>query len=227
MSPDLKTRRYSSPRREEGARRTRKRIITAARSLFLSRGYGATPVAAIAKRARVSVDTIYASVGRKPDLIREVIDDALGEGRGSVPVERRGYVEDVRAAPDAQAKIGTYAAALGRLQPTVAPLTEALREAGLQDKECQAAWSALIERRATNMRRFAADLRGTGEVREDIDDDTVADIVWATNSADYYLLLASRGWSADRYADHLTDLWTRLLLAPRPDRAASEASPSA
>ena len=44
-------------------------------------------------------------------------------------------------------------------------------------------------------------------------DATVADLIWATYSADHYLLLASRGWSPERYAAHLADLWTRLFLA--------------
>ena len=41
----------------------------------------------------------------------------------------------------------------------------------------------------------------------------MGDVVWATNSPEYFLLLASRGWSPGRYRDHLGDLWTRLLLS--------------
>jgi hypothetical protein len=63
------------------------------------------------------------------------------------------------------------------------------------------------------MRLFAAELRATGRLREDLTDDEVTDIVWTTNSVEYYSLLRSRGWSAERYADHLRDLWTRVLLS--------------
>lgn len=65
------------------------------------------------------------------------------------------------------------------------------------------------------MRLLAADLRATGELREDLDDDAVADVVWATNSPEYFLLLASRGWTSRQYAEHLTDLWVRFLLRGR------------
>jgi AcrR family transcriptional regulator len=211
--PDAVNRRpYHSPRRAQAAAQTRAAVVAAARELFVRDGYERTSVSAIARRAGVSVDTIYASVGRKPLLVRAVVDDVLGEGRGEVPAEQRGYVEDIRAATGARAKLATYAAALGRLQPMLAPLVAALRDAGQRDEGCRQAWTRLVERRATNMQRLAADLRATGELRADLDDEAVADIIWATNSHEYYLLLAARGWTAQQYAGHLEDLWNRLLL---------------
>lgn len=216
VSDRVNRRRYHSPRRTEAARQTRTAVVQAARELFVRDGYESTSVAAIAERAGVSVDTVYASVGRKPEVVRAVIDDLLGEGRGEVPAEGRGYVEEIRAARTARAKLETYAMALGRLQPVLAPLVAALRDAGQRDEACRQAWSELVGRRAQNMRLLAADLRSTGELRADIDDQAVADIVWATNSHEYYLLLASRGWAARRYAEHLADLWVRLLLDPSP-----------
>lgn len=211
MPPPVKTRPYDSSRRRAAADRTRRAIVIAARELFVHNGFAQTSMAELARSAGVSVDTIYASVGRKPDLLRAVIDDVLGEGRGEVPATQRLSVEEVRAAVGARAKLTAYAAALSRVQPEAAPLTAALRDAGTQDPECAQAWSTLIERRATNMRVLAAELRATGELRPDLDDETVADLLWATNSAEHYLLLASRGWSATRYAVHLADLWIRLL----------------
>ena len=53
----------------------------------------------------------------------------------------------------------------------------------------------------------------TGELRADLTDDEVADIVWAMNSADYYALLDRRGWTPERYGRHLADAWRRILLA--------------
>ena len=64
------------------------------------------------------------------------------------------------------------------------------------------------------MLQFARDLRRTGELRGDIDDREVADIIWATNSAEYFLLLGQRGWTPEQYSTHLVDLWTRTLLDP-------------
>ena len=213
MEHPVNRRRYDAPRRRAAAERTRARILEASGVLFREHGYEPTTVAQIAERAGVSVDTVYAAAGRKPQLVRLVIDDLLGEGRGPVGAEQRGYVEQIRATEGAGAKLEVYAAALARLHPQVAPLVEALRDAGRTDDDCRQAWRGLVERRATNMRTFAADLRATGELREDLDDAAVGDIVWATNSPEYFLLLASRGWSPERYRRHLADLWSRLLLS--------------
>jgi hypothetical protein len=96
--------------------------------------------------------------------------------------------------------------------PAVAPLVEALRRAGETDPECRGVWQRLVDRRAANMRLFVADLRAAGGVRGDLRPSELADVVWATNSPEYFLLLRSRGWSARRYARHLDDAWRRLLL---------------
>ena len=48
----------------------------------------------------------------------------------------------------------------------------------------------------------------------DLDDQDVADIIWATNSAEYFELLTQRGWSPRQFGNHLIDLWTRALLEP-------------
>jgi hypothetical protein len=71
-----------------------------------------------------------------------------------------------------------------------------------------------MARRAANMLLFTRDLRATGQLRDDLSDREVADIVWSTNSPDYWLARRSRGWSATRYAKLLEDLWCRVLLSP-------------
>jgi AcrR family transcriptional regulator len=204
---------YRAPQRTAAAARTRQRIIQAARDLFVHQGWNGTTVAEIARRADVSVDTVYASVGRKPAVVCAVVDDVLGEGRGPVPAAQRQYVIDVGAAQSAAEKIATYAMALGRLMPKVAPLLLSLRDAAAADAGCAQAWQDIVERRARNMLLFAADLRETGDLREELTDQDVADVVWATNSPEYYTLLSSRGWSSPQYVAHLSDLWQRLLLA--------------
>ena len=212
MTDSVKPRRYTSPVRAARAARTRREVLAAARDLLSDNGYAATTVAQIASRAGVSVDTVYTSVGRKPELVVAVIDMVLGSSDEPIPAEQRDYVRAVRAAPSGRAKIAVYAASLGALMPRTAPLIEALRRAGDDDEECARAWARLVERRASNMLLFAADLRSTGQLRPDLTDREVADIVWSTNGPEYWLLLRSRGWSAQRFADHLEDLWCRLLL---------------
>lgn len=212
MSEPVKVRAYLSPRRQEQATATRRAILSAARELFTRQGYADTTVAAVAGRAGVAVDTIYASVGRKPQLMLTVIDSVLGEGRGPVPAEQRDYVQEIRAAESAADKVHVYATALGRVLPATADLQEALRHAAQTDADCAAVWRGLVQRRAANMLLFASDLRRSGGVRDDLTDEVVADIVWSTNSVEYYLLLRDRGWTSDQYSQWLEDLWSRTLL---------------
>lgn len=210
--PEPVKRTYTSPRRAELAARTRAEVLAAAHELFLERGYAAAAVTEIARRARVNVDTVYTSVGRKPQLMLGVIDRALGSSDQPVPALERDYVKAVRAAPTAALKLRTYADALGRLLPRVSPLFTALREAALTDPECAHVHEHIARRRASNMRLLAADLRTTGELRSDLDDDEVAELIWATNAPDWYTLVTSHGWTPERYVRTLADIWCRTLL---------------
>jgi len=219
MSDDVKKqprakRAYHSPRRGEQAAATRQAVLTAARSLFVSEGYPATTVAQIAERARVSVDTVYATVGRKPALLRELVETAISGTGQAVPAEQRDYVVRVRAANSARDKITIYAYAITGIQERMAPVFLALRDAAATDQDCASMWAEIAKRRATNMGTFAADLRATGELRTDLSNQQVADIIWSMNASEYWLLLVrERAWTPAQFAAWLTDAWTRLLLA--------------
>jgi AcrR family transcriptional regulator len=209
-----KSRPYRSVRRAEQAATTRAAILEASRRLFLEQGYVPTTVTQIARRAGVNVDTLYAVVGPKPDLLRAVVETALSGEAEAVPAAERSYVREIRAATSAGDKIDIYAAALAAMAPRTAPVFSVLKAAALVDASCAALHHEITERRAANMRLFAADLRSTGSLRSDLSDDEVADVVWSMNSTDYYLLLVKdRGWTNARFEHHLSDAWRRLFLA--------------
>jgi AcrR family transcriptional regulator len=205
-------RRYDATSRREAAARTRAAILDAARELFAERGYAATPMTAVADRAGVALDTVYAAVGRKPDLARLLIETAISGTDQAVPAEQRDYVQAIQAAPDARAKIALYAAAITAIAPRMALVLGIIRQAVPGEPELAALWTEIAERRAANMRRFVADLAAVAPLR--LDPDQAADIVWATNATELYqLLVGQRGWTPRRYQDFLTDTWQRLLLA--------------
>jgi AcrR family transcriptional regulator len=221
MGEPVKTgrRTYRSAVRLRAAEQTRHAILAAARELFAEQGYAATTVAAVARRAQVAVDTVYATVGRKPALFRLLLETALSGSEEEVPADQRDYVRRIRQTADARAKLSVYASAVAAIQPRLAPLLVTLRHAGTNDTELSAMWKDISERRAANMRLFAADLAGTGQLRRDLTLDEVADIVWSMNAAEYWLLLVDeRGWSAERFERWLADAWTRLLLEPTDSR---------
>src|SRR5450755_1069299 len=95
MNDDVKaplTRPYSAPKRAAQAAATRRAVLEAARGLFVERGYSATAVSDIAARAGVSLDTVYASVGRKPVVLRELVETALSGADHAVVAQQRDYV---------------------------------------------------------------------------------------------------------------------------------------
>jgi AcrR family transcriptional regulator len=182
---------------------------------MLEHGYRRTTVAAVAREAGVSVDTVYELVGRKPVLLRELIEQALSGTDHAVAAEDREHIRAVRDEPDAARKIELYARSVRWTQERLAPLFLALRDASSTEPEAEAVWREVAERRAANMRRFAADLRATGRLRADLTIDGAADTVWAMNGSELYVLLTGdRGWSAERYEAWLADSWVRLLLDP-------------
>jgi AcrR family transcriptional regulator len=205
-------RRYDATRRRQAADRTRAAILDAARTLFTERGYAATPMTAIADRAGVAVDTVYASAGRKPELARLLIETAISGTDQAIPAGQRDYVHAIQAAPDPDTKIAIYAAAVAAIAPRLAPVLAIIQQAARDEPELAALWIQIAERRAANMRLFVADLAAAAPLRLDLDE--AADIVWATNATELYQLLVSqRGWSPQRYEHFLADTWHRLLLA--------------
>lgn len=212
-SPSSTKRRYDASRRRRAAADTRLVILAAARHLFLTRGYAATTMPAIAEDADVALDTVYAAIGPKPVLFRELIELAISGQDHPVPAEERDYVKAIRAEPDPRRKLALYAHAVRMIQSRLGPLFQVLREAARGEPELAALWSEISQRRAANMHLFTADLAISGGLRDGVTVDEAADIVWATNAPEFYLLLVEeRGWDPDRFERWLADAWSRLLL---------------
>jgi AcrR family transcriptional regulator len=213
MGREVKRRSYDATLRRARSADTRQRIVEAARDLMLERGYRATTIADVALRAGVNVDTVYELVGRKPVLLRELIEQAISGADHAVVAEERDHVRVMRAEPDPVEKLAIYAHAIRETQERIAPLFLALRDASSTEPEARAIWQEISDRRATNMRKLVRDLGGAGRVRKGLSIDEAADVVWVTNSPELYVMLTSeRGWSPDRYERWLADAWCRLLL---------------
>ncbi len=209
----VKGRTYNASFRRAQSAETRRRILEAARTLMLESGYRATTIAAVAARAGVNVDTVYALVGRKPVLLRELIEQSISGTDHPVAAEQREYVKAIKAEPDPAKKLAIYAGAVRHIQERMAPLFLALRDAASTDPEAQQVWQEIGERRAANMRHLIRDVRDAGGLRPGLTVDDAADMVWALNSPELFVLLTvDRGWSPPRFETWLAATWCRLLL---------------
>ncbi len=210
-----KKRKYDSTFRTEAAKATRQAIIDSARRLFVEKGYAAATMPEIAKAAGTALDTVYATVGKKPALFRLLIEMAISGSDRAVPAEERDYVRAIRAEADAAGKLRLYAAAICGIQPRLAPLIRVLQGAAPLDPELEELWHSIARRRADNMQLFVKDLAATGRLRSGLSASKAADIVWSMNSPEFYLLLVEqRRWSVEEYGEWLGDAWIRLLLEP-------------
>jgi len=213
MGPEVKGRSYDTAGREAQSAETRQRIVEAARDLVLERGYRATTIAAVAARAVVNVDTVYELVGRKPVLLRELIEQAVSGTDHAVVAEERDHIKAILVEPNPAKKLVIYARAVRETQQRMAPLFLALRDASSTEPEAHQVWQQISERRAANMHKLARDLRDSGGLRPGLSISEAADVLWATNSSEMYVLLTvDRCWSPQRFERWLADTWHRLLL---------------
>src|SRR3954452_10766255 len=208
------TREYDGEQRRAASEATRQRILDRARDLVVEHGYRGTTIAELARRADVHVDTVYELVGRKPVILRELVERAIsGTDRPLDPADRD-YGQQMRAEPEAGRKLDLYAGAMRRIHARLAPLFLALRDASTTEPAAAAVWHEISERRGRHMRMLAGELRDTRQLREELSVDEVADTIWATNSPEVHqLLTGDRGWTPAHYEQWLADTWRRLLLA--------------
>jgi len=207
-------RRYDSSGRQERARQTRDQITEVARDMFLSGGYAATTIAAIASAARVSVETIYKAFGGKPGLVRAIIDRGL-VGQGPVPAQQRSdQIRDTE--PDPRRILMAWGAFSTELHPQISPVFLLAREAAASDPEIAATVDEIDAARLKRMTVNARGLSKAGHLRPDISVEQAADICWAYSSPELYeLLVVRRGWPPERYGNFIGQgLIAALLPAP-------------
>jgi hypothetical protein len=131
-----------------------------------------------------------------------------------VAAEDRASVIAIRAEPDPVRKLELYARSVAEAQARLAPLFVALRDASSTEADARAVWTEISQRRAANMRKLVQDVSdAAGGLRPGLTVDEAADVVWATNGSEMYVLLVvERGWSGEKYRAFLADTWCRLLL---------------
>jgi AcrR family transcriptional regulator len=170
-------------------------------------------MAVIAGAAKVSIETIYLSVGGKPSLVRYLVETALsGTDEPVRPLEREG-VQEIRAEPNPHRKLQMFARMVRMLLERLAPIWQVVLEAAPTDAELRSIVVELKERHIGSMRSVIEDLGEVGPLRPEISNEIAADVLWAMNSPEFYsLLVAGRGWSGERFETWLADAWQRLFL---------------
>jgi AcrR family transcriptional regulator len=210
-NPSRATRPYKSPKREQRAQETRRRIRDAASGLFLRDGYAATTMTAIARVAKVGERTVYLAFPTKPALLGEIITVAVRGGDDDAPLAAREAWAEVLGAPGDQI-LPRLADAIEAILARTAPVLAVAEAAAASSPEL----AAQRERGQRNMRsdyREVADaLTRSGALADTVTPEYAADTIYALAGHDVYLRLTREcGWTGERYAAWLSDTLSAAL----------------
>ena len=198
-------RKYSSAKREAQARETRRSILDAAHELFVTTGYAATTIQAIAEKGGVAVQTVYAVFGNKRELLRQLIEDTIAGDEDALPVNDRPEAQAIGDEPDARRRAELDAAISREITERVAPIVRVASEAAASDPELAAMMDAVKAARRKEMVTAAKLLAGP-EGRVHSEAAATLYVLYSPAVAD--MLMGDHGWSAKRYEKWLA----RMLL---------------
>lgn len=213
MSESVK-RQYNSTRRQEQAAETRRRIIDAARELFVAKGYGRTTIAEIASTAGVAIETVYAAFRNKHTLLRQVWYVSFRGDEEDVRLLDRPEIRAVLDEPDLATRFGRHAVVVTAVFRRIAPLLAALHGAAASEPAAEAMLSEWDERRLDACTRYAEAAAATGQLA--VSEAECRDVLAATmDGALWQRLVAESGWPDERFAAWLGRLWTSQLVKLR------------
>jgi TetR/AcrR family transcriptional regulator, regulator of autoinduction and epiphytic fitness len=213
MAAPVNPRRYDNSRREEAARRTRQAIVAAARDLFLDGGYAATTLAAIAQRAGVSVQTVYAQFGSKSHVLKVVVDHTVAGDDDPRPLAERESVDAITAEADPRRKLRLHADQAAEIMLRMAPVDRMIRSAAALDADAARQHDVGREQRRRAMGMLAEHFADAGLMRTDLTVDEVADRVATLIDPElYWLATAGRGLTHEAYAQWLYELMLVTVL---------------
>lgn len=214
---------YSSPRRAAQARRTRERIVEAARRLWAERGFAAATMEAIAAEAGVAVQTVYGAFGSKGGILTALLVQLDLQAGGLT------LTGEVQAAGTPEEQVRLVVAFNRRLFEESADVLTIALGSTAADADV-ATWIAEGDRRRREgLAHLAAGWHAAGALRPEVDAAEAGDILYTlTSSQVYVLLVTTTGWEPSRYERWLNQTLATLLLVMRglTDRTPGEAGGS-
>ncbi len=183
---DAGRRAYRSPAREAAARETRDRVRVAAAGLFLSRGYAATTVRAVAHQAHVAEKTVYLQFANKVALLKEVVEHAIVGDDRAIPVAERDWFQNVLNTSDPARKLRLLAAGTAALHARTGRYFAVAHGAAEVDSDAAALWAMGKRGHAADMALLADNFEHHALLP------AVGDTGWATGVL--YVLLGPETW---------------------------------
>ena len=212
--PTVKKRSYDMANRSRQAADTQRRIVEAAGRLFLRDGYAATSINSIAAEAGVAVQTVYASMRTKKDILEAVVQLGVRGAEGEVPLVESSPWQAMDAEADPRRKLAMFARIHREICEREASLFVVLEVAAAVDPEIEPLLQDKERFRYHDQARVARSLRRRGQLQAGLSARKAADIIWALASERVYVaLVREREWRAEEYEAWLTNQLVATLLA--------------
>lgn len=213
MSKEVKRRQYDASNLHRQSAATRQRILEAAQLLFARNGYGATTMHAIAEQAGVAVQTVYASMKSKRNILQGILDLAVSGADERVPVVASSRWLDIEREPDPRARLTKFARLHREICDREASAYAIMADAAGSDADIRSLMSDISQRRYRDQQRLERTFRRDGYIRKDLTSRHATDIIWTLASERTYLaLVVDRGWSAQGYEDWLVNQLVSAIL---------------
>jgi AcrR family transcriptional regulator len=200
------------------AKSVRLAVIEAAARLFVERGYDRTSIDDVAVEAGVSRAAVFTAVGGKPALLKTAFDVAVVGDDEPVSLPERPRSRAVREEPDPGRYLAAYAGLMTEIDGRVSPIYEMVRGAIAGDPDARYLWDNHQAERRQAAACVVRDVREKGRLRDGLDEELAADIVWVlTDPGLYGRLVHQRKWPPGRFQGWLAETLQRQLLPDRPE----------
>lgn len=175
--------------------------MRAATGHFLETGYAGTSMSAIAGTAGVSADTVYKTFGSKIQLLKEVLDVAIGGDDAPVDLLDRSGPQALRDSTDQRVQVRMLAAGVTDQLERIRPLDDVLRGAAAVDREAAALRQDIqVRQRRAAMGTIVGWIAARGPLRPGLSVRRAAQVVWTLTSPEVHLLMRDTGgWSRAAY----------------------------
>jgi AcrR family transcriptional regulator len=205
--PKIQKRRYLSLVRQRQADDTRRRIVEATRRLLQTEGYAGMTVEAIARRAKVSAQSVYAIFKSKTGILTALLDQS------TFGPDYEDSVRRALAAGDPAVRLRLAAGIARRIHDAQSATFDLLRGAGVVAPELAKLEQQRETLRYERQERMIISLREARGLREGLDAASARDVLWVLTGRDVYrMLVRERGWPSQKYEDWLGENLVHALL---------------
>ncbi|HEY2792967.1 MAG TPA: TetR/AcrR family transcriptional regulator [Micromonosporaceae bacterium] len=209
-------RRYRSDRRSDQARATQERVIAAAATVFLRRGFGAATMREVAATAGVSLATVESVAGTKARLLKAAIDVAIAGDGEPVAMLARPWAAQALAASSVGEFLSLTATVIGAVQHRSSGLILAVFEGSASHPDLAALSAEMVAQRAATARWIVEQVERRGALRPDLSHEEAVDTVWVLmEPAVFDRLTRVRAWSLSAYERWIAVSLGRLLTDER------------